>query len=33
MDDLSLQVRLVDDVGVDDADPADPRRSQIKRGG
>src|SRR4029077_11271999 len=33
MDDLSLQIRLVDDVGVDDADPAHSRRSEIERGG
>ena len=33
VDDLALQVRLVDDVGVDDPDRADARRGEVERGG
>ena len=32
VDDLPLEVRLVDDVGVDDPDAADPGRGQVERG-
>ena len=31
VDDLALQVRLVDDVRVDDAEPADARRREVER--
>ena len=31
MDDLTLQVRVVDDVGVDDAERADTGRREIER--
>ena len=31
MDDLALEVRLVDDVGVDDAERADARRGEVER--
>ena len=30
MDDLALQVRLVDDVGVDDPESADARRGEVE---
>ena len=33
MRDLPLQVRLVDDVGVDDPELADPRGGEVERGG
>ena len=32
VDDLALEVRLVDDVGVDDAERADARRGEVERG-
>ena len=33
VDDLALEVRLVDDVGVDDPERADPGRGEVERGG
>ena len=33
MDDLALEVRLVDDVGVDDPEAADARRREVERRG
>ena len=33
MHDLALQVRVVDDVGIDDAERADTRRREIERRG
>ena len=33
MDDLALQVRLVDDVRVDDPDPADAGGGEVERRG
>ena len=33
VDDLALEVRVVDDVGVDDADRADAGRGEVERGG
>ena len=33
MDDLALEVRVVDDVGIDDAERADARRREVERRG